>query len=168
MDAPLEPARSSDPQRIQVAAPAWLRALVRFMDSAFPVPFTRLRVGLDAILGLFVPGAGDAVSAASHVALLLAAFRARVPAVVIARMVLNVAIDALFGAVPVAGDAFDVVWKANIRNLELLEREARDGRLPAKFSDYLVVGLAIAAVVGLLSIPLLVAVLVTYALFRSG
>jgi hypothetical protein len=167
MNAMLEPRPSPLPPQKHTPAPHWLRAFVRFMDSAFAVPGTRLRLGLDAIIGFLLPGAGDAISAASHVALLLAAFRARVPGVVIARMVLNVAIDALAGVIPFAGDAFDVVWKANVRNLELIEREARGGQIRATAADYLVVGLAIFAVLLLLSIPFLIAVLVTWSVLRS-
>ena len=108
------------------------------MDNTFTVPGTSIKLGWDSIMGLLLPGAGDAASAVSHVALLLAAFQARVSKLVIARMVLNAAIDALVGVVPGLGDVFDVAWKANARNLELLERAERRGT-HATIGDYLFV-----------------------------
>lgn len=98
-----------------------LRALTQLMDEALPVPGTKLRVGLDFLLGL-VPGMGDLAGAAiSGYALLLAA-RLGAGASVLLRMLLNIAIDAAVGAVPLLGDLFDLGWKANRRNLQLLEQ----------------------------------------------
>jgi hypothetical protein len=140
------------------AAPAWLRMLVRFMDDAIPIPGTRYRLGLDSFLGFLVPGAGDAVSALSHVALLFSAFRARVPRVVMMRMVLNAAMDALTGTVPVAGDLFDVAFKANRKNLELLERTDKQVQRAPTFGDYVVLCAAVLGVLLLMSIPIMVGV----------
>lgn len=137
------------------ATPTWIHALVRIMDEAIRIPGTNFRIGWDAILGFLLPAAGDAISALSHVALLVQAFRARVPPVVIARMVLNVAMDELWGSVPIIGDLFDAGFRANRKNLDLIER--RGGlRRGTRFSDYLVVGAAIAAVGGIVLLPLLV------------
>jgi len=121
---------------------AWL------LDDAFPIPFTRLRFGLDALLGL-VPGAGDLVSAAFGLTIVVAAARLRVPHVVIALMGIQLAADALLGLVPVAGDVGDVFLKANRRNLELLRRHAH-GAAPPRLTDRLVVG---AVVAGVLLVP---------------
>jgi hypothetical protein len=138
-------------------APPWLAALVRLMDDALHVPGTRIGIGLDALSGFFVPFVGDAVSAFSHLALLWAAFRVRVPRIVIARMVMNAAIDILTGAVPLLGDVFDVTFKANRKNLELLERAQLTGERSGRFADYLVV----AAAVFTLSLAMLVPLFVT-------
>jgi hypothetical protein len=135
--------------------PPWLRTLVRWMDEALPVPGTNLRIGLDAVLGLLLPGAGDAVTAVSHLALLWTAFRARVPSVVLARMLLNVAIDALLGAFPVVGDLFDVVFKANRRNLDLLERNRGQAAVRATSADYAMVIGAMLLALAVLSLPLI-------------
>jgi hypothetical protein len=104
------------------------RALARILDSAVGVPGTKIRVGLDAILGL-IPGAGDAVSAALSGYIILAAARAGASRPVLLRMVGNVVLDAVIGAVPVLGDLFDVAFRANARNVALLEHHAID---PAK------------------------------------
>ncbi len=88
------------------------------------VPGTRFRFGLDPVIGL-VPGLGDAVGAAFSALILLAGVRLGAPPVVLLRMVGNIALDALVGAVPVLGDAFDFGFKANRRNLALLERWER-------------------------------------------
>lgn len=138
------------------AAPPWLRLLVRFMDDAVPIPGTRHRLGLDSIVGLLLPGAGDALSAVSHVALLFSGFRARVPRIVLARMVLNAALDALTGTVPVAGDLFDVAFKANRKNLELLERTDKQAARAPTFGDYAVLCAAVLSVLLLMSLPVMV------------
>lgn len=84
------------------------------------MPGTRFAVGLDALMGL-VPGLGDALGAVVAGSVLIAALRAGVPAAVAVRMLLNIALDACVGAVPVAGDVFDAGFRANARNLTLLE-----------------------------------------------
>ena len=99
---------------------ARLRHLVRVWDEAVRVPGTRFAVGLDALVGL-VPGLGDALGALVASSVLVAALRAGVPAAVAARMLLNIALDAAVGAIPVAGDLFDAGFRANARNLSLLE-----------------------------------------------
>lgn len=101
------------------------RALGRILDTAVGIPGTRLRVGLDAILGL-IPGAGDALSAALSGYIILAAARAGASKPVLLRMVGNVVLDTVVGAVPVLGDLFDVAFKSNARNVALLERHAAD------------------------------------------
>ena len=89
-------------------------------DEAVRVPGTPLRVGLDALLGL-VPGVGDAVSGLVALYGMWVGARLGAPAAVLLRMLFNVAVDAGVGAIPIAGDLFDLGWKANRRNLELLE-----------------------------------------------
>jgi len=119
------------PAHAPLAVPTSLdraRTLTRLLDSAAHVPGTRVRFGLDSILGL-VPGLGDVAGAALSGYLVLVASRMGAPQSVIARMLANVAIDTVGGTVPVLGDLFDVAWKSNTRNLALLERVA--GESPA-------------------------------------
>jgi len=97
------------------------RALARVLDTAFEIPGTRIRIGLDAILGL-IPGAGDVLSAALGSYIVMAAVRAGAPAPVIARMLGNVALDTAVGSIPVLGDLFDIAFKSNMRNAGMLER----------------------------------------------
>ena len=114
-----------------------LRRWAVLLDSAFRIPGTRFRFGLDAIIGL-IPGIGDITTPTFSALVLLQAVRMRLPLVVQARMVLNAALDMLLGLVPVLGDLVDIGWKANLRNLALLERHARPGVPPAP-SDYIFV-----------------------------
>lgn len=97
------------------------RSLARALDTAVGIPGTPLRIGADAILGL-IPGAGDVAGAALSAYIVLAATRKGAPPAVLWRMVANVAIDTAIGAIPVLGDLFDVAWKSNTMNVELLER----------------------------------------------
>lgn len=131
-----------------------LRNLARFLDEAFRVPGTRLRFGWDAIIGL-VPWAGDVLTALMGGAILVHAHQVRVPRVVQARMLINLAFDVLVGLVPFAGDVADVFWKANTKNLALLERHAA-GPGPASPGDWWFVGAVMAAVLALAALPLAV------------
>jgi hypothetical protein len=134
--------------------PPWLRELVRWMDSAFEVPGTKFRVGLDPILGLLLPGAGDVLSAIPSLLLLTLAGQRGVPPIIVLRMVLNVAIDSLIGAIPFLGDVFDFAYRSNEKNLALLEAHAGKARRPG-LADYLVVGFAISVALSLALLPLL-------------
>ena len=115
------------------------------LDSAFRIPGTGIRFGLDAIVGL-IPGLGDLSTPAFAALLLVQAVRMRLPVVVQARMVLNAAFDMLIGLVPILGDLADIGWKANLRNLALLERHARPGVPPGR-GDYLFVWVWLAVLV---------------------
>ena len=119
-----------------------LRRWAVLLDSAFRIPGTGIRFGLDAIVGL-IPGLGDISTPAFAALLLMQAVRMRLPVVVQARMVLNAAFDMLIGLVPILGDLADIGWKANLRNLALLERHARPGVPPAR-GDYWFVWICLA------------------------
>ncbi|HWP67165.1 MAG TPA: DUF4112 domain-containing protein, partial [Candidatus Limnocylindria bacterium] len=96
-----------------------LRRLSRLLDAAVRIPGTRLRVGLDPLVGL-IPGVGDVVTPLFTGLVLLHAWRRRVPKVVMVRMLVNAGLDALLGAVPIVGDVVDVFWKAASANVRLL------------------------------------------------
>jgi hypothetical protein len=117
MPRPLEPEvlPPRDPPALRSA-----RLLARLLDEAIEIPGTGWRIGLDPLVGL-VPGIGDALSAVLSAWIVLAGVRLGAPGSVIARMALNVAIDAIVGSVPIAGDLADFAWKANVRNVRLLE-----------------------------------------------
>jgi hypothetical protein len=130
-----------------------LRRWAVLLDSAFRVPGTRIRFGLDALVGL-VPGVGDLSAPVFAAVILATGFRMRLPAVVQARMVLNAAIDMLVGLVPLLGDLVDIAWKANLRNLALLERHAVPGVRPER-GDYIFVYVCIGLVVVIALVPIL-------------
>src|ERR1700686_4518647 len=107
--------RLFDGIELREASLARLDALARLFDTAFVIPGTNVRFGVEAIMRLF-PGIGDAAASALSCYLLYEAHRLGVPARIFARMLLNVAIEGIVGAVPIAGDAFDVAFRANRRN----------------------------------------------------
>ncbi len=104
-----------------------LDLLSRVLDTWFRVPGTSIRFGLDGIIG-FIPGIGDFLAGLASCVIVLAAFFRGVPIITIARMVVNLAIEIGIGAVPVAGNLFDIAWRANRRNYHLLERSLAVGR----------------------------------------
>ena len=111
--------RQSGGGRCRGTAPGVARA-------ATLVPGTRVTFGLDPILGM-IPGLGDVSTPLFAALLIFHAVRFRIPRVVQLRMLLNALIDLGIGAIPLVGDLFDFGWKANVRNLALLERYARPG-----------------------------------------
>src|SRR5436190_4615248 len=117
----IEPILITDPQRMRANPEVEVELLARLMDSLFVIPGTQIRFGLDAIIGL-IPGLGDTLTSFVSIYILKVASRCGVPRVTLVRMALNIAVDYVGGIVPLAGDAFDVYWKANLKNVELLKR----------------------------------------------
>jgi Domain of unknown function (DUF4112) len=100
---------------------ARLDAVAKLLDIAFIVPGTNIRYGIDGIIGL-IPVVGDIIATALSLWLVREARALGAPWHVTARMLGNVAVQGVVGAVPVAGDAFDVLFRANMRNVRLLRR----------------------------------------------
>ena len=98
-----------------------LDALANLLDTAFIIPGTNVRFGFDAMIGL-VPGIGDAITTVISLYIVHEARELGAPRHLVARMLANVAIDGVVGAVPLIGDAFDVAWRANRRNMALLQK----------------------------------------------
>ena len=96
-----------------------LESIANVMDTAFVVPGTGIRFGFDGLIGL-VPGIGDAVTTALSLYIVHEAWQLGAPKHLIGRMLVNAALDGAIGVVPVAGDIFDVMWRANKRNVRLL------------------------------------------------
>ena len=104
---------------------ARLDALANLLDTAFILPGTNIRFGFDAMIGV-VPGIGDAITTLMSLYIVHEARELGVPRHVVGRMLANVALDGIVGAVPFLGDAFDVMWRANRRNMALLRRHLAD------------------------------------------
>ncbi len=98
-----------------------VEALAWLLDNSIPIPGTGRRIGLDAVVGL-VPGLGDVLSGGIGLFVVLRGAQLGVPGVVLARMLVNVAVDFVIGAIPILGDAFDLWFKANMRNVALIRR----------------------------------------------
>ena len=97
-----------------------LRSLSYMLDNAIPIPGTTYRVGIDPIMGL-LPGAGDLLGTAFSAYIVLEAALLGLPRASLVRMVVNILLDELVGTVPLVGDWFDFAWKANTKNMQLLE-----------------------------------------------
>lgn len=104
-----------------------LNRLAKLMDSQFTIPGTNIKFGLDALIGL-VPGAGDLSTFAISGYMLILMAKNGASGFVLARMVLNILIDAIVGAIPLLGDIFDVAFKANNRNMRLMNQYYKQGR----------------------------------------
>jgi hypothetical protein len=116
---PVEPELVTDVERN--AKIEQLRQIAEFMDGQFRIPGTNVEFGADAIFGL-VPGVGDLLCGALSLWLIREAKLIGAPGWLVARMVWNVVVDVGLGSVPVFGDLFDVAWKANRKNIQLLTR----------------------------------------------
>lgn len=99
-----------------------MKAVAEFMDTAYRIPGTNFRFGWDAILGL-IPGVGDLATGIVSASIVGYAVRLGVRKRTLARMLANMGVDMTVGAVPLLGDIFDARFKANLRNVALLERE---------------------------------------------
>jgi hypothetical protein len=127
--------------------------LARWLDDRY----------LDPLIGLVLPGLGDLLTSALGLYPILLAWRRRAPRALLARMLLNVAIDALGGSIPIAGDIWDFVFRANSRNLALLRARAAGGQVRSRPTDALIVVGAVAMLLLALAIPVVLAVLLVRA-----
>jgi hypothetical protein len=134
----------------------WAERLVTLLDDRFRIPGTEIRFGLDPIIGFLFPGIGDAVTGTGSIGLLTLAVSRGVPRVVLWRMVLNIVIDLLFGSLPIVGDIFDVAFKANRQNLELI-REHESPESEASAWDYVVVAIGVSVATASILVPLVAA-----------
>jgi hypothetical protein len=133
--------------------------LAHALDDWFVIPGTGIRFGLDGLLGL-IPGLGDTLTSLASFYILAAGRRYGVPRITLVRMAGNIAIDYLFGMLPFLGDAFDIFWKANRRNVQLLQRHLKATPIEhrqARRGDWLVVAGLVAALAALLAISVTVA-----------
>ena len=140
---------SSSSQRFLLA-----KFLADWLDQRFTIPGTSIRIGLDPIVGL-IPGIGDMIANLAGSAIILIAAQYRLPKIVLLRMGLNVALNAMIGAIPVFGDIFSIWFRSNVKNAQLLERYVGTEDRVSNFSNWIFV---IAVIGGI--ILLLIAILV--------
>ena len=136
-----------------------LDLLAHVLDDWFRVPGTSIRFGLDGIIGL-IPGLGDVLAGLASCLIIVAAWFRGVPYVGLVRMVVNLGIDVLVGAIPIFGDAFDIAWKANRRNYALMTRHLRQPRRHT-WKDYVFLLCIGAALFVIFAIPIVLIVLIT-------
>ena len=128
-----------------------LQRLEILLDEAFRVPGTQFRFGIDGIIGL-VPGLGDVLAGLLSLLIPLAAWMRGVPYVALARMAVNLSIGVLVGTVPIFGDLFDIAWKPNKRNYELLRRHLSQPRRHT-WRDWTFLGILAVAIGLIFAIP---------------
>lgn len=142
-----------------------LRRFAYFMDEALAIKGTPFKVGFDALLGL-IPGVGDVIGGVLSSWIVIGALRHRVPGRIILRMMLNIGIDLVFGAVPVAGDIFDFLYEENVKNLRLLEKHRDRRRPPRSYASIafvafllvlLIVAMAVAMIAGVIALVVWIA-----------
>src|SRR5262249_6909488 len=131
-----------------------LNKLSTLLDEAFRIPFTGVRFGIDGIIGL-VPGLGDVLTGVVSFIIPLAAWVRGVPYIALVRMGVNIGIDVLFGSVPIIGDVFDIAWKANRRNYELMQRHLGQPRRHT-WKDWVFLAALASALAVVFAIPVVV------------
>ena len=136
----------------QLASNEHLDYIAALLDDIFRIPGTKIRFGLDALIG-WVPGVGDAMTGVASFLIVFASWRRGAKGVTLARMIANVLLETAIGAIPVAGDAFHVIWKANRRNYRLLIREREEPGLNAR-RDWMFFAVLLLAVISAAAIPI--------------
>ena len=136
----------------------WLaKFLADWLDQRFTIPGTSIRIGLDPILGL-IPGIGDMIANLAGSAIILIAAQYRLPKIVLLRMGLNVALNAIIGAIPVFGDIFSIWFRSNVKNAQLLERYVSVEARSSTFGNWIFVIAVIIGIVLLLTVILVATV----------
>lgn len=135
-----------------------LDGLAAWLDDVFHVPGTNVRFGLDAVAGL-LPGIGDLLTGMASMLIVHAAWQRGLPRVALMRMLVNIALDTVVGSIPLAGDLFDVAWKANRRNVELLQKYSAGSEARHQVHDYGFLALLMLATAALVALPVMVLVM---------
>lgn len=123
----------------------WVETVSRLMDSQFRLPGTSLRFGLDPLLGIF-PAIGQIPTFGISIALIITMAKHGASRNLVIRMVFNIILDLLIGSIPIIGTIFDVTYKANDRNVRLLQRHYQEGKYQGSGSGFLLTVLVITLV----------------------
>ena len=137
---------------LRITSNEHLDYVAALLDDMFRIPGTQIRFGLDALIG-WVPGVGDAMTGVASFLIVFASWRRGAKAVTLVRMAANVLLETAIGAIPVAGDVFHVVWKANRRNYRLLLREREQPGAQTR-RDWMFLGVLLLAVILAVAIPI--------------
>ena len=152
-----------DKLRKQVEIDEGLDNLSRYLDGLFRVPGTGWRFGLDSLIGL-IPNVGDTLTMFPSFYILISGVRYGVPKITLLRMAFNIGLDYAVGSIPLIGDAFDFVWKANKQNMDLIRTRA-SGQGTGTTSDYVFVFGLILVLIGMLIGSILISMYVIGAIF---
>ncbi|MEZ2232367.1 DUF4112 domain-containing protein [Microcoleus sp.] len=136
--SPIQNSSPNTTNKSHVASLRRLRRISNLLDNAIPIPGTKYRIGLDPILGL-IPGGGDLISSIFAGYIVFKSAQMGVPQETLVKMAANIVFDTVAGTVPVAGDLLDVAWKANVKNIELLDAHLGSPEPAGKKADWLFV-----------------------------
>ncbi|HUB18702.1 MAG TPA: DUF4112 domain-containing protein [Acidobacteriaceae bacterium] len=136
------------------------------LDDWFRIPFTPFRIGLDGLIGL-IPGLGDILAGIASFVIILAAWIRGVPWVTLVRMTVNLGLEVVIGTIPLFGDIFDIAWKANRRNYQLMVRHLRQPHRHT-WKDYAFLLSLLGAVLFILAIPFIALLLLTFWFVRNA
>lgn len=141
----------TESQRQERPELAWVDGLTDLLDTKFVIPGTQIRFGADFLMGLF-PGVGDTISMLFSGVMVATMAKNGASGFLVARMMLNVALDAVFGTVPVLGNLFDLFYKANHRNMKMMREHYEQGKhqgsaWPVIAGVIVVMGLLLAGIV---------------------
>ncbi len=148
----------------QLASNEHLDYVAALLDDIFRIPGTKIRFGLDALIG-WVPGIGDAMTGIASFLIVFASWRRGAKGVTLVRMIANVLLETGIVAIPVAGDVFHVVWKANRRNYRLLIREKEEPGANTR-RDWMFLAVLLFAVIAAAVIPIVVLTWVMLSVFK--
>jgi Domain of unknown function (DUF4112) len=128
--------------------------IASLLDDMWRIPGTKVRFGLDALIG-WIPGIGDVMAGAASCVIVFASWRRGVAPVTLARMVANILLETAVGGVPVVGDVFHIFWKANRRNYRILIREKEQPRAKT-WRDWIFLGVILLGALAAIAIPILI------------
>lgn len=152
-------------QHSQVEIERGLEDLSRYLDGLFRIPGTGWKFGLDALIGL-IPNVGDTLTSLASFYILFAGARYGVPKITLLRMAFNIGLDYIVGVIPVVGDAFDLFWRANKQNMDLI-RERATGKDKGTTSDYIFIFGIIGVLILLLIGSIIASAIILYYVFTS-
>jgi hypothetical protein len=136
----------------QLTSNVQLDYVAALLDDIWRIPGTKIRFGLDALIG-WIPGIGDAMAGMASCFIVFASWRRGVPSITLVRMVANILLEATLGSIPVAGDIFHVVWKANRRNYRLLIREKEHPRSQTRL-DWIFLAILVFTAIAAVAFPI--------------
>jgi hypothetical protein len=142
-----------------------LEDLSRYLDDWIKIPVVGWRFGLDALIGL-VPNVGDTLTSLASFYILFAGVKYGVPKITILRMAFNIGLDYVIGSIPFVGDAFDLFWKSNKQNIDLI-RERGEGKGKGTTGDYIFVFAIIGILIAILIGSILVSIYILGTIFQG-
>jgi Domain of unknown function (DUF4112) len=126
--------------------------IAALLDDMWRIPGTHIRFGLDALIG-WIPGIGDAMAGIASCVIVFASWRRGAKSITLARMIANILLEMTLGAIPLVGDVFHIVWKANRRNYRLLLREKEQPGANTR-RDWIFLAVIVVTAIAVVAVPI--------------